>query len=423
MAYLMKILFPNTIDKFQDDFSIKIIEQKPIRLNNINQILNNINANNNNDYTLAANHCFIYNNERDYQELSNLPGGNNIYKLNVEQTKGLEFEIVIVYNFFTSSKFQKIWEKIFNNIKGIKNESINSSAKLELTKILYEENITYLVETLNLGRIYQDIYQKENEIKNKIVNELDDFIYPELDLKFDKHEIFEFCSELKKFYVLITRARTFLVFYENNLNIGRDGFYKLMESNNINLIVYGNQNNLLDKINKYFRDINLSVQTPDELRILGNNEFNEHHYSRALYLYKIGKNYLLELISEIFNDEENLNERINIYNEKNAELKILSKKIIDNSTKILEEHKKNNLYNKIEQDDNKINIENVLNQIINIKGKNLIFLKKFDEALEFYKEYNLINEEAMVYLRYKKIMKQLLIYLILFTIINSHLNL
>jgi hypothetical protein len=64
MAYLMKILFPNTIDKFQDDFSIKIIDQKPIHLHNINLIINNIiNTQSNQDYTLAAHHCFIYNND------------------------------------------------------------------------------------------------------------------------------------------------------------------------------------------------------------------------------------------------------------------------------------------------------------------------------------------------------------------------
>ena len=66
MAYLMKLLFPNTLDKFQDDFSIKIIEQKPIIVNDLKFIVDNIKNNqskkdNKEDYTLAANHCFIYN--------------------------------------------------------------------------------------------------------------------------------------------------------------------------------------------------------------------------------------------------------------------------------------------------------------------------------------------------------------------------
>ena len=106
MAYFIRECFPNTLDKFQDDFSIKIIKQKPIILNNINSIINNITNNQlkndektnknkdneenkdnkKNDYTLAANHCFIYNNELDGKELDKLYG-ENIYKLNVHQSK------------------------------------------------------------------------------------------------------------------------------------------------------------------------------------------------------------------------------------------------------------------------------------------------------------------------------------------------
>ena len=171
IAYLMKSLFPNTIDKFQDDFSIKIIKQKPVNLENIDLIIKQIignddddkennskkfikpfdnsyneinskekNDESNKDYTLAANHCFIYNSEEDGKVLNELYG-NKIYKLSVEQSKGLEFELVIVYNFFLSSKFQGIWERIFSDLKCIKNESINSSAKVKLKGILCQENI------------------------------------------------------------------------------------------------------------------------------------------------------------------------------------------------------------------------------------------------------------------------------------------
>ena len=410
MAYLMKILFPNTIDKFQDDFSIKIIDQKPIHLSDINLIVNKINNYNNgngnnninNDYTLAANHCFIYSNEQDGEELTNLYG-ENIFKLSVEQSKGLEFEMVIVYNFFSSSNFQGLWDKIFRNLKGIKNESINNSAKLELKKILYQENMSYLIETLHLRNIYQML--TEEQIHNKIVNELNDFVYPELDLQFDKHKIFEFCSELKQFYVIITRPKTFLVFYERNLNYERDSFYNFMESQEVSLIVpesYNSQNIFLDNVTKYFNDINLIVKSPEQLRILGNEEFNEGHYSRANYLYKTAKNDLLATISEIFYNEENKTERINIYNENNSELKSLSKKIVFDVNKILDEHEKNNLNKIIPLDSNKINIENILQQMVIIKGKNLIFIENYDEAIKLYEKHHMLKEKAMIYLNYKK---------------------
>ena len=260
MAYLMKLLFPNTLDEFQDDFSIKVIDQKPIILHNINLIIQNItNSQNNNggkDYTLAANHCFIYSNEEEGQQLNNLYG-DNIYKLNIEESKGLEFEMVIVYNFFSSSKFQKLWNKIFKKLKGGKNNDINSSSLVQLNNILCQENIESLINTLNLMDLYSDLEgkvknQKQNmknnekteekdeniynEIKKTIMNELKDFVYPiNLNENYDKHEIFEFCSELKQFYVIITRPKTFLVFYESNLDRDRNEFFEFMKSEEIKI--------------------------------------------------------------------------------------------------------------------------------------------------------------------------------------------
>ena len=379
MAYLMKILFPNTIDKFQDDFSIKIIDQKPIYLKNINLIIDTIiNNQQNNDYTLVANHCFIYNCEKDGDKLNELYG-ENIYKLNVQQTKGLEFEMVIVYNFFSSSKYQGLWDKIFRNLKGEKNNSINSSSRLQLESILYQEDISYLVETLHLRNIYLNL--EDEEIQNKILDELNEFVYPNLNINLVKHEIFEFCSELKQFYVIITRPKTFLVFYENNLNRGRDSFYQLMKSQEVNLIVEEEnenaQNQFLTTVSNYFNDINLRIKSANELRILGNNEFNEGHYSRAIYLYKTARHYLLSSISQIFYNEEVIKERIN--NDDNSqELKTICNNNIDLITNILEKHEKDNLYNLIEQDNNRININNIVEQMINFKGKDLTFLERYD---------------------------------------------
>mgnify|MGYP003430202878 CR=1 FL=1 len=50
-----------------------------------------------------------------------------------------------------------------------------------------------------------------------IINEKKNYIYPKKkeDFTFDIHKYFEFCTELKKFYVLISRPKTFLLFYED----------------------------------------------------------------------------------------------------------------------------------------------------------------------------------------------------------------
>ena len=273
--------------------------------------------------------------------------------------------------------------KIFSNLKGERNDSINSSAKVELRGILYQEDLYYLIETLHLRNIYLNL--SDNDIQKKILDELDNFVYPNLDIKFDKHEIFDFCSELKQFYVIITRAKTFLIFYESNLYKGRDSFYEFMKSENINLIVSENilfnQNQLLQRVSNYFNDINLRVRSPTELRILGNNEFNEGHYSRAIYLYNLGRHYLLSSISEVFYNEQIINERIDL-DDKSIELDSLNNKIIINTTKIFESHEKNDLYNMIELDHNRINIKYILDQFIIFRGKSFIYLKKYDEAIE-----------------------------------------
>ena len=390
MAYLMKLLFPNTIDKFHDDFSLKILDQKPILLNNIDLIINNITNNQKNeDYTLSANHCFIYNSECDEKELNRLYK-DKIYKLNIEEAKGLEFEMVIVYNFFSSSKYQGLWNQIFQKLKGGINASINETSRVQLTSILCQENIINLIETLNLKNIYPDL--KPEEIKDKLIEELKDFVYPiDLNNEYDRHEIFEFCSELKQFYVIITRPKTFLVFYENKLNRERRGFYDFMQSKAINLITTENetsQKQFLENVSQYFFKINLIVKSPKELIILGNNEFNEGHYSRAIYLYKIGEHKNLTLISEIFYNEEILNEKINIEGEEISQLKSYYNSILEDINTIMNELEKKNLDEIIGKEENKINIKNVFEKMIRLKGKCLIYFKKYDEALTFYKKYN-----------------------------------
>ena len=75
---------------------------------------------------------------------------------------------------------------------------------------------------------------------------------------------------------------------------------------------------------------------------------------------------------------------------------------MEDTTNILEEHEKNNLFNLIKQDDNRININYVLKQIVIIKGKNLILSEKYDEAIELYEKNEMKKEQGLVYLEYKK---------------------
>jgi hypothetical protein len=184
-----------------------------------------------------------------------------------------------------------------------------------------------------------------------------------------------------------------------------------MKSQNINLIVEedndeNSQSNFINKVSEYFQKIKLTVSSPEELRKLGNNEFNEAHYLRAIYLYKKGKNKFLSLISEIFNNEELLNQEININNENYSGINHLSIKIVDNISKALElyEKSKNNLGKIIGHQNNKINIIKVIGKLMDFKGRSLVLLKKYDEAIECYKNHNDNKnyELGIIYYKYKK---------------------
>ena len=325
--------------------------------------------------------------------------------MNIEQSKGLEFEIVIAYNFFSSSKFQGLWNDIFSNLDGGINDSINSSSINKLENILNKENIQNLIDTLNLKNIYSCSIE---DVKKNLINELRNFVYPkDLNNIYDKHEIFEFCSELKKFYVIITRPKTFLVFYENNLNKERNGFYKFMNSYKINLIDYEDKNNnsqtnFLNDVFIYFKNINLVVESPHKLRILGNSEFNEGHYSRACYLYRKANHQTLSLISEVFYFQEILDEEINSSNTNTIELNNLSNEIVIKTSELIKIKENIGLEKYVQNDENSIDINNIFGQIINYNGKNLIFLKRYDEAIELYKKYGLMNNVGMIYYKYKK---------------------
>ena len=121
-----------------------------------------------------------------------------------------------------------------------------------------------------------------------------------------------------------------------------------------------------------------------------------------MFLYNQANNDLLYTISEIFYNEENVEERINLYNDKSKELKEISDKIIENGLNLLDKNEKYNLYNIIPQDNNRINIDKILDKLIIIIGKNLVFLEKYKEAREFYQEKKMITEAGMICLKYEK---------------------
>ena len=297
IAFLMRDMFPNTLDKIQDDFSIKVTEFYPFYVSEIKSLekalTKKLIQNNKicvkgvwrdltaNDLNLFKYHCFIC---RDI-ETKNLLEKRNLNSYTISECKGLEKHFVIVYNFFTTSKFKKEWNKIFSNIIiSEKWEQIHHMNILNLQNNLYKENILFLINSLKIS--YNT--NNENIIKEKILDEIKAYIYPELDFPFDKHELFEFCSEIKQFYVIITRAQTFLMFYESESDyFNKFLFYRYCTEKS--LIVdkrFIDGNIIIKKINDYFQENKISVLSIDQFREDAINEYYKNNFSNALYFFE-----------------------------------------------------------------------------------------------------------------------------------------
>ena len=61
--------------------------------------------------TLSSNHCFLCRRKKTKEELKK----KNVLPRTIEESKGLEYDIVIVYNFFSESPFYSLWDKLFRD--------------------------------------------------------------------------------------------------------------------------------------------------------------------------------------------------------------------------------------------------------------------------------------------------------------------
>ena len=354
ISYLIRELFPNTLDKFKDDFSVKITNFKPVFLKDINNFMTLLSNKGNNilnrqNLTFSYYHCFICRSDKTAKSLSK-QYNQSIYTTDILKSKGLEFEIVIVYNFFTESNYKEIWNLIFRKIKLKTNEDLKSNGLNILNEALNDFELEYL---LNHNELFDEGLNKD-EIKDKILKEFSEFIFPDLDIEFDKHKFFGFCAELKQFYVIITRAQTFLIFYEDeNKKENRNEFYNFCIENNFieedkenyNSNNENNLNDLKDEMNKYgfwerlvgkplneqlnayFTKRNLLIKDLETFKKLAQEEFSKGNYAKSSYLFKktgdeimFQKSEIFELYEEIKLMTNNPDRNIDVYKNLNNEV-------------------------------------------------------------------------------------------------------
>ena len=341
ISELTQQFFPYSVDKLKEDISLKLTSFKPMLLNDLSKIEEIIIVNQNiesvnKNLTLSRYSAWLFRSEETEKQIRNKYTERGVCQIDtyqIHECKGMEFELVIVYNFFTESKYIKLWDKVLNQITLEK----KSSDLEELKEKLQKENFTMIRKNIIqtcpeiLGyKNFEDSTKQEQYIKNLfesssfqntyeedkkkiislIINEKKNYVYPKKkeDFTFDIHKYFEFCTELKKFYVLISRPKTFLLFYEdkNNKNVTPEtqciinGIYFYFIK--YGLVIEYNEN-IVPTIIDYFNKITFYLINEEELREIAWKEFNKKNYKRASFFFlktKLRKEGLLSLSFDLY---------------------------------------------------------------------------------------------------------------------------
>ena len=359
------------------DYFLKGITDNNLFLDNLNSLIN---------ISFSVNHCIICRND-DIVKSLNKKYNNKVFCSTAFESKGLEYEIVILYNFFKDSLpfVREIWSYVLKNIKVTQ---VENNYLYLLKQNLDFEDYSPLIK----DQIYALFNQKFN------IELINDFT--------EQFSIYNFCSELKELYVAITRAKSRLYIYEEDTDmlrlfmqkifnydiISQEVFLKKSDEDNSNkfkLILNKEDNyNLLNKkVIGCLKFINNSRLTKENLLKKAYDEFNqdnEYNYKKAFYLFQVLNEDLMTAKCQInmkYIESQKLKGSDNP--EINNQFINLNQEIFD-------------LIQKINYDDKK-----------QIKGEVLINLKKYEEALKYFMERNNHKKCGIVLIKMEEYQKAL----------------
>lgn len=323
-------LFPNTIDRNNTEFSQNKSSFNPVILNKLGSLFEMMEINLKKDFdffAFASFHCVICKTKSISESL------NEKYKklktTFISDSKGLRYECVVIYNFFQDSNFKKL-EDILNKIK---------------VKEIDNDYLDKIIKTLMLST-------NNEEENNKIIENFKKIFYPIIEEKnlFNSENYFEFCTELKELYVAITRARTFLIFYDEDEEVFSI-FKELLEPKKI--LKLCSDDEIVFEICSYLKANNVRGEEK-ELEREGDKYFEMNKYTLAMYCYQFTNKKKLEL-----------SKAYQIYE------------------KICETNEKENI-KWIEQNEKVIEILKLIDSENEIIGNCLLNMNKHEEALLFY---------------------------------------
>ena len=345
------LLFPQTLDKVKCDYTKNIAGYQPSIIYDLDSFINkltgqenndNNNNNNNNknkEFTFAFNHCFICRNLEAEKKLSE-KYHKKILTSTVMESKGMEYEIVIIYNFFkdTIPFVLNLWSKVLIHTKFEKTDNPNIH---NIQKELEFEGIPEKMKN-----------EISNIFKEKITPTYTEVIDEEL-----RHKLFNMCSELKELYVAVTRAKTSLFFYDEDQTV-YPLFIQILRKFNII-----NKKEDQDKAIQYAIDyLSEHLLSENELRYIAEDNFNIGNYKKAEFYFNILGNETMAKKSLVFLKFEEIQKMKN-FNKKSSGFLKSNEELL----KIITDY-------------------NIPMEDSDILGDIYINLKKHEEALTFYKK-------------------------------------
>jgi len=299
------LLFPQTLDKAKCDFTKDITGYKPSIITNLDDFIKKLMGNNDKDnkdkkenkreFTFAFNHCFICRNSEAEKKLSE-KYNKKILVSTVKDSKGMEYEIVIIYNFFKNALpfVLNLWTKVLN--------------RMEFT-VIENPNLGYIKRELEIEETPKDIMDEVlYNFKDKISITYKDILDENM-----RHILYNMCAELKELYVAITRAKTSLFFYDEDLDV-YPNFIKILRNFNI-INREEDQNRAIEYAVEYLKE---HLLEENELRFIAEDNLKLGNYKKAEFYFNILKDetmskkaylfYKFEELQKMKNNDEKINQ-------------------------------------------------------------------------------------------------------------------
>ena len=283
------LLFPQTLDKVKCDYTKDITGYKPSIITNLDEFIKKLiggsddnktkeqKENNKREFTFAFNHCFICRNSEAEKKLSE-KYNKKILASTVKDSKGMEYEIVIIYNFFKDALpfVLNLWTKVLNHMKFSLSEN---------------PNLVYIKKELEFEEVPKNILDEVLlNFKDKISISYMDILDENM-----KHKLYNMCSELKELYVAVTRAKTSLFFYDEDMEV-YPTFIKILRNFNI-INREEDQNQAVKYAIEYLKE---HLLEENELRLIAEDNLKMGNYKKAEFYFNILKDEIMSKKAFLF---------------------------------------------------------------------------------------------------------------------------